>query len=277
LKNHVVPEVDVHVPETQVFGEAVHMAAVPVESNLERRAAENILVPSQELPVNAEPEEPVSHEEADEIHEVKVSISYETEPEPLSTNSASEDKALEVEERHVLLSPESREAADIELNDDIIPLAAAEPGPEVVAAVAAPVLGTFELQAQHSVEETTEVSCTHILSAGSLVDCNKIMKEVHIVEAASEPELIIPNEGRSHSAMIVLPANSQLESIVEPVKTQLEIPEVGESDTIAEVEPQIIPAINEEIPAQIEEDSPVLSSLQVRELLSSSFLLTVKP
>jgi hypothetical protein len=120
LKSHVVPEVDVHVPETQVIGEAALvsiMAAAPVESDLGRGAAENISVPSQELPVNAELEEPVTHEEADEIPEVNVPITVETEP-----------KALEVEERHVLLSPESRE--NIKSNDDIVPLAAAEPGPE---------------------------------------------------------------------------------------------------------------------------------------------------
>jgi hypothetical protein len=84
-----------------------------------------------------------------------------------------------VEERHVL-SPENRETADMELKDIISPTAA-ETGPEVVAAaVVAPVLGTFELQAQHSVEETTEVSFTHIPSAGSLVNYNKIVKEAHI-------------------------------------------------------------------------------------------------
>jgi hypothetical protein len=273
LKSHVVPEVDVHVPETQVIGEATHvsiMAAAPVESDLRRGAAENISVPSKELPVNAEPKEPVT---ADEIHEVNVPITVETEQEPLSTNSTSEDKALGVEERHVLLSPESRE--DIELNDDIIPVAAAEPGLEVVAAVAAPVLGTLALQAQHSVEEKTEVSFIHIPSAESLVDSNKIIKEVHIVEDASEPEFIAPNEGRSQSAMEVLSANFQLESTVEPVKAQLEIAEAGESDRTDEVEPQIIPAISEEIPAQIEEDRPVLA--EVRQLLSSSYLLTVKP
>jgi hypothetical protein len=67
-----------------------------------------------------------------------------------------------VEEEHVLL-PENCEVANLELKDDIIPPTAAESGPEVVAAVVAPVLGTFELQAQHSVEETTEVSFTIFL------------------------------------------------------------------------------------------------------------------
>ena len=75
--------------------------------------------------------------------------------------------------------------------------------------------------------------------------------------------------------MEVLPTNSRLEPIVEPVKAQLEIPE--ESDRTAEVDPQIIPANMEESPAQVEEDRPVLVALQVRQLLSSSYLLTVKP
>lgn len=193
MKSHVVPDVDVHLPETQVFGEAALMAAVPVESDLERGGVENILVPSQELPANAETEEPATHEAADEIPEVTVPISVETEREPLSTNSTS---ALEVEERHVLL-PENHEAANMELKDDIIPPTAAEPGPEVVATVVAPVLGTFELQ-----EETTEVSFSHNRSAGSFVNCRKILKEVHI-EAASEPGFLVPNEGRSQSAMEV--------------------------------------------------------------------------
>lgn len=198
MKSHVVPDVDVHLPETQVFGEAALMAAVPVESDLERGGVENILVPSQELPANAETEEPATHEAADEIPEVTVPISVETEREPLSTNSTS---ALEVEERHVLL-PENHEAANMELKDDIIPPTAAEPGPEVVATVVAPVLGTFELQAQESLEETTEVSFSHNRSAGSFVNCGKILKEVHI-EAASEPGFLVPNEGRSQSAMEV--------------------------------------------------------------------------
>jgi hypothetical protein len=174
VKSHVVPEVDVQVPETQVFNEAALvpiMAAVPVESDLEQRTAENMSIPSQEPPVNAEAEEPVTHVEA--TPEVNVPFTVEAEPEPLSTNSTSEDKGLEVEEQDVLLSPESRDAANIELNDDIIPLAAAESGPEFVAAVVAPVLGTYELHAQHSVEETMEVSFIHIPSAGSLVDCIK--------------------------------------------------------------------------------------------------------
>jgi hypothetical protein len=53
--------VDVHLPETQVFGEAALMAAVPAESDLERGAVENMLVPSQELPLTAEAKEPVTH------------------------------------------------------------------------------------------------------------------------------------------------------------------------------------------------------------------------
>jgi hypothetical protein len=165
LKSHVVSKEDVHVPETQVFGEAALvpiMAAALIESGL---AAEDMSVPSQEPPVSLEHEEPVAHKEEvhtrHEIPEVNVSITVETEPESRSTNS--EDKEIptvEVEEQYVLVSPESRDAANIELNDDIIPLAAAEPGWEVIEGVVAPVLGTFELQAQHSVEETTEVSFT---------------------------------------------------------------------------------------------------------------------
>ena len=80
----------------------------------------------------------------------------------------------------------------------------------------------------------------------------KSEKEVHI-EVASEPEFTVPNEGRSQSAMEMLPANFQLDSTVEPVIDQLDIPDAGESDRTAEVEPQIIPAIIEEIPAQMEE------------------------
>ena len=63
----------------------------------------------------------------------------------------------------------------------------------------------------------------------------------------------------------MLPTNSRLESTVEPV--QLEISESREID----VEPQIIPAIMKESPAQIEEDKPVLEALQVR-YLPPSFL-----
>ena len=262
---------DVHVPETQVFGDVSIMAAAPVESDPEQGTAEYTSVPSQEFPVNAEAKEPVTHEE--ETPGVNVPFTVETESEPLLTDSTSEDKALEVEEQNVLVLPESREAADIELKDDIIPVVTAEPGPDVVAAVVAPVLGTFELHAQHSVEETTEVSFTHVPSAGSLVDYNNILKEVHI-EAASEPDEFIVNEGWSQSAMEVLPANFQLDSTVEPIITQLEIPEAGESDATAKVEPQILPAIVEDSPAQIDVDRPVLA--EVRQLLSSLDLLTVK-
>ena len=162
MKSHVVPEVDVHV---QIFSEAALvpiMAAVPIESVLEQGTAENMSVPSHEPPVNAEAEECVTNEEA--TPEVNVPFTVEAEHEALSTDSTSEVKALEVEEQNVLLSPESREAANIELNDDIIPPAAAEPGPEVVATVVTPVSGTLELLAQHSVEETTEVSLNPISS-----------------------------------------------------------------------------------------------------------------
>ena len=166
-------------PESQILGDAAlvsTMAAAAVESDLGPGDAEKMSISSQELPVN--PEEPVTHEEAVptsislEISEVNVPITAETEPESRSTNSISEDNVstLEVEEEHVLLSPDSREPANIELNDDNIPFSAAEPGPEVVEAVAAPVLGTSESQAQHSVEETAEVIFTHIFSAGSLVN-----------------------------------------------------------------------------------------------------------
>ena len=76
--------------------------------------------------------------------------------------------------------------------------------------------------------------------------------------------------------MELLSTNSQLESAVEPVEAQLEIPEAEESDRNAEVEPQIIPAIMEESLAQAEEDRPVLADLQVRQLLSPFYLLTFK-
>jgi hypothetical protein len=46
--------------------------------------------------------------------------------------------------------------------------------------------------------------------------------------------------------------------------------EVGESDRLTEIEPQIIPAIMEESPSQIEEHRPDLTVLQVRQLLSLS-------
>jgi hypothetical protein len=181
LKSHVIPEEDVHLPETQVLGEAAIvsiMAAAAVESDLGRGDAEKMSISSPELPVNAEVEEPVTHKEAVpisstslEIPEVIVPITAETEPESRSMDSISEDKVstLEVEERHVLLSPESRDPANIELNDDSIPLAVAEPGPEAVEAVVAPVLGTSESQAQPSVEETTEVSFIYIPSADLLL------------------------------------------------------------------------------------------------------------
>ena len=108
-----------------------------------------------------------------------------------------------------------------------------------------------------------------------LVDCNKIIKEGHIAEAASETEFIVPNEGGSRSAMEVHSVNSQLESSVEPVKEQLEIPEVRERDPTVEIKPQIIPAIVEESSAQIEEDKPVPEALKVRQLLSSSSYLLI--
>ena len=76
--------------------------------------------------------------------------------------------------------------------------------------------------------------------------------------------------------MEVHSTDSQLESTAEPVEMQLEVLEAKESDRTAEIEPQIIPAITEESPTQIEEEKPVLAVLQVRQLLSSScYLLTV--
>ena len=79
--------------------------------------------------------------------------------------------------------------------------------------------------------------------------------------------------------MEILLTNSQLESTADPVETQLEIPEAGESDRTAEVEPHIISAIMEEAPAEIKEDRPVLGAPQVRQLLPSYhlYLLTVNP
>jgi hypothetical protein len=83
------------------------------------------------------------------------------------------------------------------------------------------------------------------------------------------------DEGRLGSSVEILPTKSQLDLTVEPVKAQLQILEAGESDHSAEIEPQIV---MEELPAEIEEDRPVLAALQVRQLLSSSsYLLTVKP
>ena len=273
-------------PETHV-GEAAFasiMAAAFVESDLGRSVAENMSVSLQEFPVNPEPEQPVTHEHAVpissthlEIPEVDVPVTIETEPEPRSTNFTSEDtvSTFEVEEQHVL--SDNLEAANVELNDDSILLAAAEPGREVGEAVVEPVSGTFESQTQHSVEETAEVSFIYNSWARSLVDCNKIIKEDHIAEAvASEVEFIVPNEGGSWSAIEVDSANSQLESSVEPIKEQLEIPELRERDRTVEIEPQIIPAIMEESPTQIEEDKAVPEALKVSQLLSSlSYLLIV--
>ena len=300
MKSNIIPEaLDDLVPEIQVPTEAVLVPnteepAVPVELDL--GAAENMSVPSQELSVNPEPEE-------------LVSIAVETEPEPLSTNSTSEDKisTLEVEEQHVLLSSGSPDAE------------------------------TLEFQAQHSVEGTAEVSFTFIPAAGSFTDCNKFIKEVHaIVEAPSEP-VIVPNEGEFEFglAIEVLSTDSQLEltataisntssfddfsalavepeqekaslegstnvaislepfyephstpknGIVEeeisaePVKAQLEAlttPETEEGNRTAEVDPQIILPIMEASPAQIEEDR-LVPAAQVRQVLSSFYLLTVK-
>jgi hypothetical protein len=169
LKSNVIPEEDV-VSESHVDEAALVsiMAAAAVESDLGRGVAEDVSVSSKELPVNPEPEEPVTHEEAIpisspslEVPEVDAPVTSETEPEPHSTNFTSDDQIStpEVEEQHVLIPPENPEAANIELNDDNTPLAAAEPSPEVVA----PVL-----------EELSKVSFTHIPSAGSLVHCKYI-------------------------------------------------------------------------------------------------------
>lgn len=152
-------------PETHVGEAAIVsiMAAASVESDLGRGVAENMSAPLQELPVNPEPEQPITHEQAVptsstrlEIPEVDVPVSVETEPEPSLTNLTSENRVstLEVDEQHVL-SSDNPETANVELNDDSIPL---EPGSEVVDAVVEPELGTFESQTQHSPEETAEVS-----------------------------------------------------------------------------------------------------------------------
>ena len=78
--------------------------------------------------------------------------------------------------------------------------------------------------------------------------------------------------------MEVLSTNSQLESTVNPVEMELEIPEVGESDPTAKVEPQIVPSIVEEPPARFEEDRPVLAVPEVRQLITSHlYLLIVNP
>jgi len=319
--------VDAVVPKSQVLSE--EEPAAPIELSLERVA--DLSVPSQELPVAAEPEQPATHEEA------TVSIPVETEPEPPSVNSASED-THDVKAQHVLLSSKSRDAPGIESKDEIILPATAEPGPEVVEAVVAPVSEILEPQPQLSVEETTEVSVTLIPSGRPPVYCNKIIKEVRaVVEAPSaiEVEAIIPTEGRSVLAMET-PIDGQLESTVttipivsslddvpafevkpeqveghttvavsseplyeplstpkngliptaeddisvEPVKTQFEalsLPVAEESDCTAGVEPQIIPATTEESPAQIDEERPILATLQVRQSLSSSCLLIVIP
>jgi hypothetical protein len=108
--------------------------------------------PSRELPLSPEPEKPAS-------------IAVETEVEVLATNSPSENRVstLEEEERHVLPSSD-----DMELNEETIPPVIAEPGPEDVAAVVATASEALDLQAQHSVEETTEVNFTLVSSAGSV-------------------------------------------------------------------------------------------------------------
>ena len=172
MKSHAVPKEDVHAPGIEVLGGAALvsiMAAAAVESDLGQGVAENASVHSEELPVNPEPEETVTHEEpvpisstSLEIPEANVPVTIETEPELRSMNFTTEHEAstLEVEERHVLLPPENPEAVN-ESNGESISHAP-EPGPEVVEAVVPPVLGTFESQAQDSLEETTEVSFNHI-------------------------------------------------------------------------------------------------------------------
>lgn len=185
LKSQLGPEVDDLVPETQVPDEAAFVPtteepAAPIELNPERGAADNTTVPSQQLPVNPE----------------LVSTTVESEPELLLTNSTSEDQASTLEEQHAFPSSES---PNIELTDDTIPLATAEPEPEVVATVVASVSETLE---HHSVEGTTEVSFTLIPSGGVLPDYNKFIKEVHaVVEAPSETGLTVPNEGKFELAI----------------------------------------------------------------------------
>ena len=202
LKSHVVPEENVNLPETQVLGDAALMsimAATAVESDLGRGDAEKMSISSQELPVNPEVEETVTHEEAVpisstslEISEVDVPITTETEPESRSTNSISEDNVstFEVEGEYVLLSPKSREPANIELNDDSIPFTAAEPGPEIVEAVVAPVLGTSESQAQGSVEETAEVSLTIFLQQDLLLTAIKSSRKSIPLKLPVKPGLL---------------------------------------------------------------------------------------
>lgn len=60
--------------------------------------------------------------------------------------------------------PENRDLAGIELNDGGIPLATAQPSLADAQAVVPPILGTFDLQAHHSVVETMEVNFTLIHS-----------------------------------------------------------------------------------------------------------------
>ena len=124
MKSHAVPKEDVHAPGIEVLGGAALvsiMTAAAVESDLGQGVAENASVHSEELPVNPEPEETVTHEEpvpisstSLEIPEANVPVTIETEPELRSMNFTTEHEAstLEVEERHILLPPEYPEAVN---------------------------------------------------------------------------------------------------------------------------------------------------------------------
>ena len=254
---------------------------VPVELNLGQEVA--VPVPSQECPV-AESEQPTTHEEAPPIAsnssalpdpEVNVSIAVETEPETetLSTNFAPEEvRTLEVEEQHPLVSLGSRDAADVGSKDEVIPLAITEPGPEVVAAVVAPVLGTLELQAQHSVEEPTQMESRSVLSAEVPSTDHQLESATAAIPDASSL-VDVSAEVESEQQKVSVEGYTTIAASSEPVKVQLETP----SDCTAGVEHQIIPSILEDSPAHIEEEGPVLAALQVRQQLSSFYLLTVKP
>ncbi|KAF8814131.1 hypothetical protein BYT27DRAFT_7250331, partial [Phlegmacium glaucopus] len=152
--------------------------------------------------------------------------------------------------QHVLLSTESRDVPNIELEDEIIPLAAAEAGPEAVEALVAPVSESLELQTQHSVEETTEVSVTLVPSAGRPVNYNKLIKEIYAaVEAPNETEaeVITPIEGQSVPATEVPPTDAQLE----PTATTIPMASYLDDVSAPEVESE-----------QLEEYTTIAASLE---------------
>jgi hypothetical protein len=127
-----------------------------------------------------------------------------------------------------------------------------------------PFKGFVDNEVQLEAQELEET-----INADSGVAAANVLPEALLSTVASESEFIVSNEGQLRLAMEVHSTNSQLESAVEPVEVLLDEPEARESDRIAEAEPLIIPAIVEESPVQIEEDTPVLAALQVRQLLSS--------